>query len=383
MIKALLFDMDGVLVSTEDLSMTIGKRYFESKGARCSKKNFEKHLGMGERTFFDGANSEVHLKDYSYDEASRFFKDEYLRDLDKIEIALPGAREILKAAKELGLKIAICSSAPDWKVRVNFNALGFNEDYVDLILTGKDVTKNKPDPDIYLKAMEILGVKSNEAIVFEDTKGGIESGKRSGSKTVSVLNTISLSEAESAGADFIVTSLRSFSTKESLEGLLKRASDYKNPIYRKFGSHYVGRSKRAMMLSLEEKIKNAEKMAWDALENAYSPFSHFRVGSALISYGTGKIYSGCNVENSSYGATICAERNAVTTAVSSEGALGIEAIVIVSEVDPPAPPCAVCRQFLTEFSDEHTKVILISKSGYREEFEFSDLMPYPFILDSK
>ena len=87
----------------------------------------------------------------------------------------------------------------------------------------------------------------------------------------------------------------------------------------------------------KEKVDKCIKAALSARMNAYTPYSEYKVGAAVLSASSGRIYKGCNIENSSYGATICAERNAVTTALAAEGALGIDLLVVASEDYPPAP----------------------------------------------
>ena len=121
------------------------------------------------------------------------------------------------------------------------------------------------------------------------------------------------------------------------------------------------------------------QLARQAAQNAYVPYSHFKVGAAILGE-KGGIYTGCNVENASLGLTICAERNAILQAVAKEGIIGIDKLVVVSDDDPPAPPCAQCLQVLAEFSKSDTHVVLISRKGERREYLFSELLPNPFIF---
>lgn len=111
-------------------------------------------------------------------------------------------------------------------------------------------------------------------------------------------------------------------------------------------------------------------------EQAYAPYSKFRVGAALLT-DTGQIFTGVNVENASYGATVCAERTAVVKAVS-EGHMGITAIAIASDSDEFIYPCGICRQVLEELGSEETKIICTSKSGEFQEFTLGQLLPKAF-----
>ncbi|MBR1918378.1 MAG: cytidine deaminase [Spirochaetales bacterium] len=114
--------------------------------------------------------------------------------------------------------------------------------------------------------------------------------------------------------------------------------------------------------------------------NSYSPYSHFSVGASLVSKESGRIYAGTNVENISYGATICAERGAVMNAVSEEGRFTIGCLCVVSDSDPPALPCALCLQVLSEFCKSDTPILLSDLEGNVERFTFGELLPHPFSL---
>ena len=119
--------------------------------------------------------------------------------------------------------------------------------------------------------------------------------------------------------------------------------------------------------------------AQEARKNSYSPYSHFKVGAALLTKG-GKIYTGCNVENAGYSATNCAERTAIFKAVS-EGERDFEALAIVGGKDGETAefcaPCGVCRQVIAEFCKKDFKIILGNEKNYKT-FTLDELLPYAF-----
>jgi cytidine deaminase len=114
------------------------------------------------------------------------------------------------------------------------------------------------------------------------------------------------------------------------------------------------------------------KAAAEARANAYAPYSKFTVGAALLTKSN-EIFSGCNVENISFGLTICAERAAVAAAVS-KGHVDFLAIAIVADSKVPAMPCGACRQVLAEFNPE-LKILTSTTSGERETVSLTDLLP--------
>ncbi|HXJ97093.1 MAG TPA: cytidine deaminase [Terriglobia bacterium] len=115
--------------------------------------------------------------------------------------------------------------------------------------------------------------------------------------------------------------------------------------------------------------------ALDARLNAVAPYSNFKVGAALLT-PEGKIYTGCNVENATYGLSMCAERVALFKALS-EGERGFRRIVVASDSARPATPCGACRQLLWEFAGE-IEVILVNPQGQRETFQLAALLPQAF-----
>ena len=119
--------------------------------------------------------------------------------------------------------------------------------------------------------------------------------------------------------------------------------------------------------------------AWSARERSYSPYSGFAVGAALLA-SDGSIHVGCNVENRSYGLTVCAERTAVCSAVAA-GQRDFEAIVVVADADPPARPCGLCLDTLAEF-DPDLPILLVNLAGERVELRGRKLLTQPFALPS-
>lgn len=131
------------------------------------------------------------------------------------------------------------------------------------------------------------------------------------------------------------------------------------------------------MLNKKEILELIEE-AMTARESAYAKFSDFKVGAALID-DKGNHYSGCNVENSSFGLSMCGERNAIFHAVS-EGMKNIKVIAVVGDTEGPISPCGACRQVINEFSTEDTLVIMANMKKEYKIVPFTDLLPYGFRL---
>jgi len=111
-------------------------------------------------------------------------------------------------------------------------------------------------------------------------------------------------------------------------------------------------------------------------ERAHAPYSKFHVGAALED-SEGRIYTGCNVENASYGLTVCAERNAAFKAVS-EGARRFRRIAVAADTTPLTPPCGACRQVLSEICGGDIEVILVNPRGETESLRLRDIFPRAF-----
>ena len=123
-------------------------------------------------------------------------------------------------------------------------------------------------------------------------------------------------------------------------------------------------------------VSKAHAEAKKARKGAHAPYSHFQVGAGLVTKSK-KIYRGCNVENASYGGTVCAERVAILKAVS-EGDDEFTDIVVVTEAEVPAFPCALCLQMMAEFFRPETRIWIGDSKAIRSSHSFIELLPKPF-----
>ena len=124
---------------------------------------------------------------------------------------------------------------------------------------------------------------------------------------------------------------------------------------------------------MKQELLNA---ALSARERAYAPYSKFLVGAAVLAK-SGKIYTGCNIENASYGLTVCAERNALFSAVGA-GERVFTALCVVGDTEAPISPCGACRQVMAEF--KVPRIILANLKGDVKEYTLEELLPYGFSL---
>ncbi len=221
--------------------------------------------------------------------------------------------------------------------------------------------KARPNPELYQRAFLNLDAGCDETVIISDSLEAQRTARNAKCVSVGLSGCKASEEALILkGADLVLESLEdfpAFSTLEEFEALL-------NKEVRAF-------YERTVIGSL---IHTAIKVR----ENAYAPYSNFKVGAGLLTE-TGKIYAGCNVENASLGGTICAERGASMTAIATEGKKQFQMIAIASSAEDPAPPCAICRQFLSEFMPADGQVFMIGvSSGVIKHYSFETLLPCTF-----
>lgn len=131
-------------------------------------------------------------------------------------------------------------------------------------------------------------------------------------------------------------------------------------------------------MEISAEVTKAYKLALRSRENSYSPYSKFKVGSALKIKNQDLYFGGCNVENSSYGGTICAERNAINSMISQNGKLNVEFLVVVTDTDPAAGPCGLCLQSMIEFCHEEMPIYLANLKEIKTCHTLKELFPASF-----
>lgn len=126
---------------------------------------------------------------------------------------------------------------------------------------------------------------------------------------------------------------------------------------------------------MKKDIKDLIKLAIENKKNSYSPYSNFRVSSVVLTK-TGNIYKGVNIENAAYSVTLCAERSALSSAISA-GDKEIDTIIITGD-STMTYPCGVCRQFMAEFLDADSKIVIANSINNYKIYGLDDILPYNF-----
>ncbi len=200
MIKAVIFDMDGVLLDSEPLIREAAMRMFAEHGIKAQPEDFKPFVGTGEDRFIGGVAEKYGFAlDLARDKARTY--EIYADVVDgKIE-PLNGAHEFIAKARAKGLKLAVASSADQIKMDINLKGIGIPPETFDAIVSGSDVTKKKPNPEGFLKAAEKLGVSPETCLVVEDAINGVQAAKTAGMRCLAV--TTSFTPTDLAAADWI------------------------------------------------------------------------------------------------------------------------------------------------------------------------------------
>ncbi len=202
MLKAVIWDMDGVIANTAPLHYEAWRKIAKKKGLNLTEEEFRATFGMKNPDILEklfGKLEEAEVEKLSFE------KEEEFRALARKGIGVfPGVVPLLRELHESGIKQAIASSTPIENIKIIVTTLKINE-YFEVIVTGEDVKHGKPHPEVFLKAKEKLEVAPSECLVIEDAEVGVEAAKRAGMKCLAVTNTLPREKLKKA--DLVVSSL--------------------------------------------------------------------------------------------------------------------------------------------------------------------------------
>ena len=204
MTEAILFDMDGVLVDTEEYICKAAICMFEEMGIKTYPEDYIPFVGAGENRYIGGVAEKYNiaigietLKKRTYE-----IYDEITKG--KLE-PLAGVIEFVEKCKKSGLKLAVATSADKTKMLINLREAGLDGSIFDALINGLDVERKKPFPDIYLLAAKAVGADINKCVVVEDAVNGIQAAKSAGAKCLGL--TTSFTDEELNEADWVVENL--------------------------------------------------------------------------------------------------------------------------------------------------------------------------------
>jgi len=203
-LKAVLFDMDGVLLDSEEYICRAGVMMFKEKGYDVSPDDFLEFTGMGENRYLGGVAEKNGIPFELEKDKARTY--EIYGEIVAGQLKpFPGVVDFIEKCRSRELKMAVASSADPTKVEINLEEIGIPPSTFGTVVTGLDIEHKKPSPDIFLKAAENLGVDPAGCLVIEDAVSGVKAGIAAGSKVLAL--TTSFSAEELSGADWIASLL--------------------------------------------------------------------------------------------------------------------------------------------------------------------------------
>ncbi len=204
MIKGILFDMDGVLVDSEPFICEAAIMMFAEMGITAIPDDFHPFVGMGENKYIGGV-AEKHGLTVDINKVKARTYEIYGTIVRNKITPLPGAREFIKRCQKKGYKLALATSADNIKMKVNLEEIELAGSTFQAIITGEDVERKKPFPDVFIKAAVSLGLDPSECLVVEDAVNGVKAAKAAGCRCLAV--TTSFKREQLLEADWICDSL--------------------------------------------------------------------------------------------------------------------------------------------------------------------------------
>ncbi len=203
--RYIIFDMDGVLVNSEPVIEAAAIAGLKEYGVNAKPEDFIPFVGMGEDKYI-GCVAEKYDVPYTFDMKDRVY--EIYLEIVEDELGLyDGVLSVLNKLKEADFVLALASSADRIKVEANLRVAGIAMETFDVILSGEDVVRKKPSPDIYLEAARRLGADPKGCIVVEDAVNGITAGKSAGMTCIGITTSFAYDELKKAQADYICSDI--------------------------------------------------------------------------------------------------------------------------------------------------------------------------------
>lgn len=196
-LRGVIFDMDGVLIDSEEYICRAAIQFLATKGINAKPEDFIPFVGAGEDRYIGGVAEKYGLT-LDLEEAKRQTYTIYGDLIHGRLGSLPGAREFVSRCRERGLRLAVASAADLMKVEMNLREIGFPPGTFDSIVTGSDVTHKKPHPEIFLTAAERLGLQPRNCLVVEDAVNGVRAAKAAGCRCLGILTSFSAEDLREA-----------------------------------------------------------------------------------------------------------------------------------------------------------------------------------------
>ena len=204
--KAILFDMDGVLIESEFLMRHSAIQALADYGITAKHEDFLPFTGMGEDKFVGGVAEKY---GHTYVKAMKELSYDYYGQQVKEMTNIPeGIKEMLTTLHEKGLILAVCSAADLRKVKYNIQAIGVDESIFTALVTGSDVTRKKPFPDIYLEGARRVGIEPKDCLVVEDAISGIQAAHAAGMDAAAVPTTFSKEALQQENPEYMLDHIK-------------------------------------------------------------------------------------------------------------------------------------------------------------------------------
>ena len=200
--KAIIFDMDGVIINSEPLHVKIERELLEELGGTITDKEHSNFIGTTDYHMWSTFKEQFNIE-LSVDEMIKIKRDRFNENIHKIEL-VPGFWDFFIKVYEAGHPLALASSNNKESVNLIVEKFELNK-YLKVIMTGEDVSEGKPNPEIFLKTAEKLGVSPSNCIVIEDAKNGVLAAKAAGMKCIGFNNPV-FGKQDLSGADLIIDS---------------------------------------------------------------------------------------------------------------------------------------------------------------------------------